>query len=117
MSSLIVLYNMTALHFVLQRAKAQDWSPARERTALAMIEALIQAGALVNAKDLEGKTPLHWAVSMGTSPALVQRLAKAGANPRLCNKAGKSCIDLVKDETILAALVATEEDTQKDNPQ
>lgn len=46
----------------------------------AVLEALLEAGADVNAKDVVGLHPLVLAVSMNTSPEVVEVLLNAGAN-------------------------------------
>ena len=45
-----------------------------------IINALIQAGADVNAKDEEGETPLHGAADENTNPDIIIALVQAGAN-------------------------------------
>lgn len=87
--------NALALHYVAQRARGYA---LRQVTVLAMIEALLKAGTNMNAKDKEDKTPLHWAVSMGASPAVVRTLAKAGAQP------SEKTLKLIKDPAISRAL-------------
>ena len=55
-----------------------------------MIEALLEAGADVNAKDWRGLTPLHLAAESNPSPAVLEVLLKAGADPRAIDKDGKT---------------------------
>ena len=65
------------------------------------VDALIEAGADVNAIGEAKMTPLFSAV-MGNSVEVVQRLLEAGANPLVKNEDGRIVLDFaqnVKDES------------------
>ena len=47
---------------------------------VAEVEVLLKAGADVNAKDTDGRTPLHAAAWSNQSPAVLEVLLKAGAD-------------------------------------
>lgn len=65
----------------------------------AICKALIEAGADVNAEDVNGETPLHWAVSEGNLGA-VQALLDAGASLT----AGAACnVRIMADKAMLRA--------------
>ena len=60
-------------------APSSDLGAAALRGDLAEVERLLKAGADVNAKDKDGRTPLHWAAENNPSPAVFEVLLKAGA--------------------------------------
>ncbi len=68
---------MTALHHLASRKGYLTWVVAQ---APALVEALIAAGAEVDARDDEGKTPLMRARENGDR-AVARALLEAGANP------------------------------------
>jgi tankyrase len=81
----------------------------------AAVKTLIDHGANVNqACRRNGSTPLHRAVTQTGAPGtcgreiqmreIVQILLKAGADPSIANKSGKTPIDYVKNETLKAVL-------------
>jgi hypothetical protein len=61
-----------------------------------LVEALIQAGADVNAPNDAGDTPLHWAVRLEDLASVVL-LLDAGANPESTNKSGEKPIVWASD--------------------
>ncbi|OQV20271.1 Transient receptor potential cation channel subfamily A member 1 [Hypsibius exemplaris] len=63
-----------------------------------MIDFLVQKNADVNAKDLEGNTPLHGAVLSGASPAVVSALLILKADPNARNNALNTPIHLAARE-------------------
>ncbi len=67
-------YNWTALMLV-----AAVNSPTSQQ-AEAAARILIEAGADVNARSLDGWSPLHFAGALGGNPAVVEILLEAGAN-------------------------------------
>lgn len=62
-----------------------------------IIDRLIEAGANVDALDVDGNTPLHRAVSLGGHTIEILSLLKSGANCKVRNKDDKSLMDLVAD--------------------
>ncbi|MDE2874096.1 MAG: ankyrin repeat domain-containing protein [Gemmatimonadota bacterium] len=45
-----------------------------------MVTVLLAAGAEVDARDLSGETPLHWAAGRSRNPAVITELVEAGAD-------------------------------------
>jgi len=66
----------------------------REGTSL--IEALLVAGASVEARDIDGWTPLHGAAAVSKNPAVVETLLAAGADPGVRNGNGEIPCDLYR---------------------
>ena len=58
----------TPLHF----ATIYSWN--------GMVTVLLAAGAEVDARDLNGETPLHWAAGRNRNPAVIAELVEAGAD-------------------------------------
>ena len=46
-----------------------------------MVTGLLAAGAEVDARNLSGETPLHWAAGRNRNPAVITELVEAGADP------------------------------------
>lgn len=63
-----VFGHYTPLHF----ATVYSWE--------GMVTVLLAAGAEVDARDLNGETPLHWAAGRNRNPAVVAELVEAGAD-------------------------------------
>ena len=61
-----------------------------------MLYLLIDAGARINGRDLQGRTALMWAVAAG-QPTLVQALLKAGARIDCADAEGKTALTLAAD--------------------
>ena len=80
----------TPMHYAAQSA-----SPA-------LVTALAQAGAELNAPDAKGGwTPLHLAAWFSTTPAVVAALLAAGADPAARDKAGKTPWDYARENAAL----------------
>lgn len=65
-----------------------------------VVEALIQGGAEVNAKNVVGHTPLHFAMT-GFNPNrwhVISVLLREGADPYLCNNFDKNAIEWARPE-------------------
>jgi ankyrin repeat protein len=56
-----------------------------------MVELLLTGGAPINAKDIQGNTPLHYAVERG-GLTIIEELLKKGADPEELNSNGMSPI-------------------------
>ena len=65
--------------------------------SLAIITALLDAGADLKARDEGGETPLHWAAEEGESPAIITALLDAGADLKARDSLGETPWDRVKD--------------------
>ena len=63
-----VFGHYTPLHF----ATIYSWD--------GMVTVLLAAGAEVDARDLSGETPLHWAAGRNRNPAVIAELVEAGAD-------------------------------------
>jgi ankyrin repeat protein len=60
----------------------------------AIVDALLRAGAKVDAKDIRGRTALHYAVSTeAQNPEIVQLLLQAGSDPAAKDTTGQSAVD------------------------
>jgi ankyrin repeat protein len=60
----------------------------------AIVDALLGAGAKVDAKDIRGRTALHYAVSTeAQNPEIVQLLLKAQSDPAAKDMTGQSVVD------------------------
>ena len=65
------------------------------------ITALIMAGALINAQDLDGSTPLIFAAKYSTNPEVVKALHDLGADPNVKDNSGKMAIDyMIENEKL-----------------
>ncbi len=71
------------------------WNAKRQ---VAMIRLLLKAGAVIDAQDKNGATPLHLAVRT-RSAAAVQCLLVAGADPTIRNKPGSTPFHLAAQNT------------------
>ncbi|PIS00959.1 MAG: hypothetical protein COT84_04875 [Chlamydiae bacterium CG10_big_fil_rev_8_21_14_0_10_35_9] len=90
----------TALHDFIEEVDLSFLPNATE----AVIERLMQAGADINAPDVDGMTPLHVAVMAENLTAAACLISK-GADVDLKNKEGKSPLEMAGgDAGILAAL-------------
>ena len=75
------------------------------------VEAVLEAGVDVNAKDNAGNTPLHQAV-LQSRDGVIRAFLEHGADPAIQNNDGKHPIDLAKYDIIKAVL---EEATELNN--
>ena len=62
-----------------------------------MVRLLMQRGIRINTQDNEGNTALMMAVMMGETTG-VQALLDSGANPNIKNKAGKTALQIAREE-------------------
>lgn len=72
-------------------------SARRGTTTIA--QALLDAGAEIEARDKKGETPLRRAVNCGREH-MVRLLLSRGANPRSTDKSGRTPIDAARSECI-----------------
>jgi ankyrin repeat protein len=86
-------YVMTGTKTTALMALAFDDRAGDERRRMA--ETLVQRGAAVNAADLKGNTPLHWAARSGNT-AYAETLLRLGADACLSNLKGQRPSELVK---------------------
>jgi ankyrin repeat protein len=80
----------TALHV------AAGWGYQGEGS-LAIIRLLLEYGARIDARDLRGQTPLHWAVQEGNIDA-VKILVREGADGNVRDINGKTPIDYAEND-------------------
>ena len=66
--------------------------PVYESTEV--IEALLAAGAVVDARDSDGWTPLHWAARLNKNPTVIAALLAAGADADARTHAGETPLNL-----------------------
>ena len=79
----------TPLHEVAKSFEV-NWRPGSDPYGAAVMASLIRAGAVLDARDLAGATPLHRAVSATREPACVIALLEAGADASLRDGAGNT---------------------------
>lgn len=75
----------------LHAAVATDAGPRD----IGIVNALLEAGAQMNARSGEGGTPLHTAAFTGDAE-VVELLLARGADPRIAGKDGKTAIDIAR---------------------
>ena len=78
----------------------------RTRDENAVVEVLLNAGASVDARDIDGNTPLHIAARFTGSPwghggPAIEALLDAGADPTALNAAGETPWDLAQENRVL----------------
>ena len=77
--------HLTPLHF----ASIYDWD--------GMVAVLLAAGARVNARSLDGATPLHVAARMNRNPAVVAQLVEGGADLNARDRDGNTPLHASRD--------------------
>ena len=78
---------------LLLGARAQPGADCDECVLLAGVEHLLDEGVSLSARDARGFGPLHLAALHGL-PMLVKRLLRAGADPMLADRLGRSARDI-----------------------
>ena len=66
-----------------------------------MVEALLETGANLEARTEDGRTPLHMAAALSTTPAVVVVLLEAGADPVAKGADGNTPWELIEDDSPL----------------
>ena len=84
----------TPLHYVATYAEEKD-SRKAEATAIKMADILIKAGADIDALDLNGATPLHYAFGYG-SIKMINFLIDAGADQTITNRNNKTPFQMIQ---------------------
>lgn len=77
--------HLTPLHF----ASIYDWD--------GMVAVLLAAGAQVNARSLDGATPLHVAARMNRNPAVIAQLVEGGADLNARDRDGNTPLHASRD--------------------
>ena len=74
-----------------------------------IVELLLKRGAEVDARDEDGKTPLHWAIrtiwNRDLAPQLMRLLLNYGADPAAKNIYGDSSLHMTRGKVELARLL------------
>ncbi len=83
---------MSATPALAARVSCEDWNTEVffQRAGVADISRCLKVGAKVNARDEDGSTPLHIAVLLSKTPAVLSALLDAGAAPAVKDKKGKT---------------------------
>ena len=77
---------------------------AAQEGNLETVEVLLKAGANMEAKDNEGRTPLHLAVAAGKLET-IDALITAGADTTIKNNKGETPFQLTNNDAIKALLL------------
>ena len=89
-------YEGTPLHWAAESSN----SPA-------LVRALLDSGANIEAKDNDGGTPLHWAAESSSSPDVVRALLDAGANIQAQDNDGRIPLHRAAESSNSSAVVNT----------
>ena len=98
-------FGNTALHVVAPSWDEETWDK-KVSSLLGKVRLLADAGADVNAQNVDGKTPLHMTVNIGESdedfrdPGIVALLLELGADPTIKDKAGNTPAHYARDPKI-----------------
>jgi ankyrin repeat protein len=90
----------TALHMACQTGLCQETTAERQK----IVEHLIRKGALINAQDNSGKTPLHYAAS-NDALLLVKCLVYNNADINVQNKNGQTPLHLAQEADVVDFLL------------
>lgn len=72
---------------------------------LDLVQALLAAGANVNAADLHGTTPLMWAARNGHLPTVLALLVAQGVDVNAANERGETALTLAAGTDVVVALL------------
>jgi ankyrin repeat protein len=78
-----------------KRDRSRLLAAATMRGRTDFVTRLVAAGANVNASDVDGQTPLIWA--LGRTPSCVKLLLDHGANPNVVNVRQRTPLDLAAE--------------------
>ena len=83
---------MSATPALAARVSCEDWNTEVffQRAGVADISRCLKVGAKVNARDEDGSTPLHIAVLLRKTPAVVAALLDVGAYPNARDEDGST---------------------------
>jgi serine/threonine-protein phosphatase 6 regulatory ankyrin repeat subunit B len=86
------------------KSLTNDKSPWAQHEIADIVALLVEKGADINAKDINGKTPLYLIVENGGSAELIKELIELGADKNMLDHDGKLSSELTLDKEILEAL-------------
>lgn len=93
----------TPLHWAAGSEMRNGW---RDAGSVEMVKFLLQNGAKVDALDHEGRSPLiNHVLLYPREKEMITTLLKAGANPSIKDKSGKTTLDYVNDDQELVNLL------------
>jgi len=91
------------------RLAASNESELKHKTSfMETAKLLLESGANINERNDQGNTPLHGLVMKDGSYENIRFCLENGADPNIKNRDGKSCLDLVNNNTVLRSLMLGE---------
>ena len=78
----------TLLHFAMEGGVL--WGKITEEKALSVLKLLLDSNSDIDARNKDGRTPLHSAVSWGHCPSILETLIKHGADVNTRDKYGRT---------------------------